>query len=123
MASPSSFQTARRALICCFLLAVCAISIAQAGPGHRHDCCPDCGNAVCVPTFEAKKEKRHYWEVECKQICIPHIRWPWQSPCEPPKCGRVKTVNVLKKVEYECEKCGCKWEVKSVGCCPDGSCR
>jgi hypothetical protein len=97
------------------VLAALLIGPFAAFAGVGHDCCPDCGNAVCVPTIETVKQKKHYWEVECKQICIPHIRWPWQSCCEPPKCGRVKTVSVLKKVEYECEKCGCKWEVKN-GC-------
>ena len=111
----------RRILVPSLMLAwgLSAIAIA----GHRHDRCPDCGNALCVPSFEPVKEKKHCWQVECKKICIPHIRLPWQSCCELPKCGWVRNVKVLKKVEYECEKCGCKWDVKCLDCPPASPCR
>ena len=79
--------------------------------------CPSCGNAVCVPSREPEVDERYCWKVEFKQVCIPAIRWPWQSCCEP-KCGKVKTVKVLEKVEYECDKCGYRWDVRPVGCCP-----
>lgn len=75
--------------------------------------CPECGCKTCVATPETTKVKKHCWEVECKDICIPRFRWPWESCCEP-ACARVKTVKVLKKKEYECEKCGYKWTVQSV---------
>jgi len=110
-------------LLAAFCLLGAAPLLAYAGPGHHHDACPECGTAVCLPSIGVVKEKHHRWEVECKQICVPHIRWPWQPCCELPKCGHVKNVKVLKRIEYECEKCGCKWDVKCDGCCPDGSCR
>ena len=93
-------------------------SIALAG-GHGN-CCPDCGCKVCVPSTEVVKEKKHCWTVDCKDICIPKAKWPWDTCCEP-QCAKVKTVKVLKRVEYECEKCGCKWDVLSTGC-SCGSC-
>ena len=85
-----------------------------AGPKHCHTC-PQCASKVCVAVPETVKEKRHCWKVECKEICIPKFRWPWQACCTP-QCGKVKTVKVLKKVEYECEHCGYQWEIKTVGC-------
>lgn len=88
----------------------------SAGAFPRLHTCPQCSQPCtpkfCEPTPETEKEKKHCWCIETKDICIPHIRWPWQSCCEPPKCGRVRTVKVLNKVEYECEKCGWKWEIK-----------
>lgn len=83
--------------------------------------CPQCDNKVCVPVPETVKEKKHCWTVECKDICIPHVKWPWQSCCDPPKCGKVRTVKVLKKIEYECESCGYKWDIKTVGCSCQGA--
>jgi len=84
--------------------------------GHRHGpCCPRC-DKVCCPTPEMIKEKKHCWQVECKEICIPAIKGPFAPCCEAPKCGHVRTVKVLKKVEYECEHCGYKWNVFSKGC-------
>lgn len=90
-------------------------SVALAG-NHHCKTCPQCHNKVCVPTPETIKVKKHCWDVECKDICIPHVRWPWEDCCAPPKCGKVRTVKVLKKVEYECEECGYKWNVQTVDC-------
>ncbi len=92
----------------------------NAGPLHGCDRCPDCGNKVCQAEPTTVKEKKHCWEVECKDICIPRFKWWWECCETPPRCGQVKTVKVLKKKEYECEKCGYKWEVKTVDCdcCP-----
>lgn len=42
------------------------------------------------------------------------------------RCGKVKTVRVLKKVDYECKKCGYEWKIYNVGCgvagCASGDC-
>ena len=78
--------------------------------------CPRCENRICVPERVTVKEKKHCWEVECKEICIPGFKGPWQSCCEPPACGRVRTVKELKKVEYECERCGYRWEPACATC-------
>jgi hypothetical protein len=91
-------------------------SPALAGKHHCCETCPQCDNKVCVPTPETTKVKKYCWEIECKDICIPKFKWPWECCCDAPECGQVKTVKVLKKVEYECEECGYKWEIKSVGC-------
>ena len=83
--------------------------------GHGHGC-PECGNQVCQPTPTTIKEKKTVYACECKDICIPGIKSPFAPCCEPPKCGRLRTVKVLKKIEIECEHCGYKWDVVSPGC-------
>lgn len=87
---------------------------------HGCDRCPKCSTKVCRPEPTKEKEEKYCWEVECKEICIPHFKWPWAPCCEPPKCGRVRTVKVLEKKEYECEKCRYKWEIVDCGCKPAG---
>lgn len=113
----------RSAIVVAALLLAVGGSLAtcySAGIAGHHSC-PHCSHPckICEPQPTTDKEKKHCWCVELKEVCIPHIRWPWQPCCEPPKCGRVRTVKVLKKVEYECEKCGYKWEIKCLGCCPE----
>ena len=86
-----------------------------AGQGGLFHCCPDCGHKQCCPTPTTVKEKKTVYHCECKDICIPGIKGPFASCCETPSCGRVRTIKVLKKTEIECQKCGYKWDIKSVG--------
>jgi len=91
---------------------------ARAGVGHGHGCresrCPTC-DKICHAEIVPTKEKKTTWDVECEDICIPAITFPWQKCCQP-RCGKVITVNRLKKIEYECESCGCKWSIESLPC-------
>jgi hypothetical protein len=97
------------------LLAGLAMGTVLAGHArHGRHCCPDCGHKLCVPQAVTLKTKKHCFEVECKDICIPAVKGPCAPCCEAPRCGRVRTVKVLKKVEFECEHCGYKWQVHSV---------
>jgi hypothetical protein len=96
------------------MAAICCTGTLALAGRHGGDCCPDCGHKVCQPKQETIKEKKSCWDVVCKDICIPKAKWPWESCCQP-QCARVKTVKVLKKVEYECEKCRTKWEVVACG--------
>jgi hypothetical protein len=80
------------------------------------------------------------WNVKCEPVCIPKFRWPWECwgkskggcdsdtccgdsccgeccNCAPPKCGKVKTVKVLKQHKYTCKECGYEWDFKCV-CVP-----
>jgi hypothetical protein len=100
------------------VVAVSATSLALAGHGHGRFRCPQCEYKVCVPTPTMLKEKKTVFSCECKDICIPAIRGPFAPCCVPPRCGWVRTVKVLKTTEIECEHCGYKWEVQSVGCEP-----
>ena len=87
--------------------------------GHCGVFCPHCGEA-CYPTVTKGKEKKHYFEVEAKTICIPKVRFPWQTGangkaggkdrCPTQNCGRTKTVHVLVKHEYECSVCEYSWD-------------
>ncbi|MFK7777476.1 MAG: hypothetical protein QM501_05070 [Gimesia sp.] len=75
------------------------------------------GCKTCRLHVETLKVKKYCFTIECKDICIPPVRFPWQKCCEL-KCGKIKTVRVLKKHNYTCEKCGYKWTVD----CQCGSC-
>jgi hypothetical protein len=115
-------------------LVLAALTIAQAGerpnacpeacPEACHVKCPRCDN-ICHVTVGLEKVKRHCYDVECKTICIPRITFPWQIACgtrcdtccdspgmccpEPANSAKLRTVRVLKKFEYECERCKYTW--------------
>ncbi len=86
---------------------------AAAANGHRaHNgpCgtnCPRC-HKYCQLEIVPTTVEKSCWEIECEEICIPAIRFPWEKCCEP-KCGTVITVKKLKKVTYECPSCECVW--------------
>lgn len=82
--------------------------------GESEVCCPQC-HYVCKFSVEKEKVKKYCWQTECKPICIPKVTFPWQNCCAP-KCARVKHVSVLKKHEYECEKCKYKFTPECLGC-------
>ena len=88
------------------------------------DGCSDCPQCKTRCKLEVTKgtEKKTCFKPECKTICIPRIRLPWQS-CSEPRCAKTKTVKVLKKHSYECPKCEYKWTVVDCddGCAEGGS--
>lgn len=77
--------------------------------------CHSCGRKVCCPEVKVKKETRHCWEVECKEVCIPAVRFPWMD-CGQFLCGRVRKVNVLVEKDYEVDKCEYKWKILCKHC-------
>lgn len=99
-----------------FLMAALLVGAPAIAGGIACGRCPHCEHRACAPTPTTIVEKKHCWEVECKDICVPKFKWPWEKCDSPPPCGRVKTVKELKKVEYECEKCGYKWEAPPRNC-------
>jgi hypothetical protein len=76
--------------------------------------CPRC-HYYCKLEVEKEKEKNYCWDVECEPVCIPRVQFPWECGC-PPKCAKVRQVRVLKKVEYECERCTYTWTPVECGC-------
>ena len=140
-------------VIICFGL-LTAVSYVQAAPqcdGHGCAVCPNCHNG-CTFKAECGKEEKSCWEVECEEICIPCVVFPWQKwrarrhgqgACDSctggcdscaDSCGvcssvnngvRVKTVKKLKKKSYECPKCKYTWTPSRCGngdCCDAGCC-
>lgn len=69
---------------------------------------------VCTGLPEVEKVKGTEFDVECKDICIPRVRFPWEKDCCQPRCGRVRTVKVLKTVETEKEECAYKWDIHTI---------
>ena len=124
-------------------LVLAALTSVRAGErqksSHRacHVKCPNCEH-VCNVTISLEKVKHHCYMVECKKICIPPITFPWQIGCdtgcncpnkgcpESAKDAKIKTVRVLKKFEFECERCKYKWTpaCDKCGCesCGAGTC-
>ncbi len=88
--------------------------------GTCHEVTCPCCHHVCKLSSEIVKEKNYCWNVECKPICIPRVRFPWEKNCKP-KCAKIKYVNVLEKREYECENCTYKWTPVCADCGCDGS--
>ena len=94
-------------------------------------CCPRCKLEVSTENV-----KKHFYEVVCKEICIPKVTFPWQKPrcdkcdggCDTGSCdcpipckgAHIRTVKVLKKYQYECERCKYKWTPECCNC--NGNC-
>lgn len=84
------------------------------GHGGCSCLCPSCGEQ-CYLDISEGKEKRHSWEVETKQVCIPPVHFSLKCCAVPDeqlmcKPARTRTVRVLKKKEYECPKCKYEWK-------------
>ena len=113
-------------------------------PGRRSVVCPKC-RTCCEFNVECGKEEKSCWLVECEQICVPRVVFPWQtrkarcrsqagccSACSH-GCGtctcvnngaRVRTVKKLKKHKYECPKCEYEWTPRTIcggGCYAGGA--
>ena len=113
---------------------------------RRRSCrqCPNCNSDVCELKVECVKEKKTCFEVEQKVICIPKFSWPPRrscnckscdhpccgDPCENDcdcqcrcsvKCGKAKTINVLKTKKYECKSCKYRWTVVEPQGCDSGA--
>lgn len=90
------------------------VASAFGGHGGCSCLCPSCGEQ-CYLDISEGKEKRHCWEVETKQVCIPPVhfscnRCPASIEQLMSKPARTRTVRVLKKKEYECPKCKYEWK-------------
>ena len=111
--------------ICGLLLVAGSINFAQAQDaccvnGCHPPCCqPECGpyKATCCPEWVPEKEDHYCWQVERDFVCIPPVKFPWQSCCDL-KCGRIRKIHKLKIYEYECDVCKFKWNLKKFyPCC------
>ena len=66
-------------------------------------CCQSCGGA-CVLKAEQVEEDETCYDVECKEVCIPAVRFPWDS-YRTPKCGRVRVIARLKEDTRKTTSC------------------
>ena len=74
--------------------------------------CPHC-QACCTLKAEQVDEERSCWEVECEEICIPRVVFPWQKDCCNPCANNgavVRKVKRLKSKTYSCPACEYTWE-------------
>ena len=65
--------------------------------------------------------KKRCFCVDCEKICVPAIKFPWESCCVR-KPGYVKIVRKVSKKDYECGK-KVVWEwpkPEKVPCCVSG---
>ena len=94
-------------LLACLLLVVLVMPASAI-----HKCisrcvvCPQC-HTCCEFKAEAAKEEKHCWKIECEEICVPCIVFPWQkrhaTSCKTGRCDG---------------KCACS----PSGICASGSC-
>ena len=75
-----------------------------------------CVSECCQQHVEIIKETKYCWEVEQRQVCIPTACCPWLEWLPFGK-GSIRTVNVLEKHEWECEKPVYKWVPVIEHCC------
>jgi hypothetical protein len=126
------------ALIACLLAFVSITGVSAWAQCDSDAGCPTC--SACCPKckLEVSTEnvKKHFYEVVCKDICIPKVTFPWQKPrcdkcdggCDPGCCdcpipckgAHIRNVKVLKKFEYVCERCKYKWTPECCNC--NGNC-
>lgn len=104
------------AIVSCFLF-VCGVAsfAARADAAHGpHSQCFCCAQKVCQLTVTPATETTECFQVECEDVCIPPVMFPWE--CHPKKCGRVRTVRVLTTEERERRICEYDWDVVVI--CP-----
>ena len=114
------------AMFATLLCGLCSVS--SADELSKDGCCkPEqwcnsaCTPMTCKPVCKYVPIKKQCFIVECKPICIPAIRFPWEKCCTEIQCGEMKYVNVLKKHEYECgEKLVVEWVLEP---CSNGDCK
>ncbi len=75
--------------------------------------CPSCRHVCCQLNAEPVDEEKSCWKVECKDICVPRVVFPWQNP------HAKKSHGLLGHLHGGCDSCcssGCD------SCCSDGCC-
>ncbi len=80
-------------------------------PAGCEERCVSCGKKVCCLEVGTKPITKHCFEVECREICIPPVLFPWMKCCQT-RPGKVRTIRVLKKHEYKVERCEYIWRAQ-----------
>ena len=65
-------------LVCCLPL---VLMPKPAAAVHKGKCCVTCPKCkyCCELNVEEVKEQKHCWKIECEEICVPRIVFPWQN--------------------------------------------
>lgn len=102
-------------------------------------CCPKCNCSCCKLNVSKGEEEGYCWEIECEEICVPRVVFPWQNPkrsCDRDRCcgdgccrrclkhngAFVVHVKKPKKRKYKCPKCEYEWNLAHNGRCCSGKC-
>jgi hypothetical protein len=79
-------------------------------------CCPcvPC-QEVCCPTVYPETEERSCWNVKCKKVCVPAIRFPWEGGCH-----HNRLLDCLCRLCCGCCGCAVCGDSKMAANCCDG---
>jgi hypothetical protein len=107
-----------KSTIVMLLVMLCTTPLAIAGGGHgdKGVCCAQCGQKICCPEVDEKDVTKSCWNTECKEVCVPPIRLPWDRCCTLACGGIVRTINVLKETEYKCKEKTYSWKPVCASC-------
>lgn len=118
-------------ILTCSITAVIAVSLSGtvsgqscgcADPGCTSGCCKsNCGcdgegGVCCVGKAELVSVDKHCWKIECEDICVPSVRFPWERGGSP-----LRFLSSLKKEFGGCSSTCCDGNGCASGCqvcCP-----
>lgn len=76
----------------------------------------------CKPTIKEEKVEKDCFDFDEKVICVPPVKLPWHTCCDPGVCGGVRAVRKLTKKKVECGT-QCVWEWEARNLCGDAGCK
>jgi len=78
-------------------------------------CCCFCSEGRCQVKVEREEVETKKFTCECETVCIPPVRFPWESgPSK--KCGKVRKIKKLGTTKGKETVCTYEWS--AVQCCP-----
>lgn len=92
------------------ILAACAVWAFAVAASAGEFGCPHCQSfgGTCVLKIEQVDDEQTCYDVECEEVCIPAVHFPWES-CRTRKCGRARVVAKLKKESRDTKTCKYEW--------------
>ena len=80
--------------------AACAVPTCSSAPCRAAGRC--CGGPTCVGKAERVDVEKHCWKIECEDICVPAVRFPWEHG------GSKLTLFTLFNCKKGCGKTRCR---------------
>jgi hypothetical protein len=101
----------------CLVAGIVYSPAVHAGKHHRPPrlCCQTCGQEVCKGTAQLETYDQTVFDCKTERVCIPPVRFPWESGKL--KCGWIREVAVLSRKKVERKQCVWDWNVQPI--CPD----